>query len=75
MRKAAAAVLLADQIGATFDAIVTGVTEGGTFVRLLKPPAEGRVVQNEHGIDVGDKIRVKLLEVNPMKGFIDLRKV
>jgi len=75
MRKAAAAVLLSDRIGEKFDAIVTGVKDDGTYVRLLKPPAEGRVVKNEQGIDVGDKIRVRLLSVDPMKGFIDLIKV
>lgn len=75
MRKAAAAVLLASQIGDRFDAIVTGVTEGGTFVRLLKPPAEGRIIQHEQGLDVGDKVEVKLLSVDPSKGFIDFRRV
>jgi exoribonuclease-2 len=75
MRKAAAAVLLSDRIGETFDAIVTGAKEDATYVRLLKPPAEGRVVKNEHGLDVGDKIRVRLVSVDPMQGFIDLQRV
>ncbi|MGB8510386.1 MAG: ribonuclease catalytic domain-containing protein, partial [Pyrinomonadaceae bacterium] len=40
MRKAAAAVLLSNRLGETFDAIVTGASGKGTFVRLLAPPAE-----------------------------------
>lgn len=75
MRKAAAAVLLSDRIGEKFDAIVTGVKEDATYVRLLKPPAEGRIVKNEHGLDVGDKVRVRLISVDPMQGFIDLARV
>lgn len=75
MRKAAAAVLLSSQIGETFEGIVTGVKEDGTFVRLFKPPAEGRIVQNEHGLDVGDKVKLKLIDVNPELAFIDFRKI
>jgi VacB/RNase II family 3'-5' exoribonuclease len=75
MRKAAAAVLLGQRIGEVFDAIVTGVSEKGTFVRLIKPPAEGRVMRGEHGLDVGDRVRVRLIETNPERGFIDFARV
>jgi exoribonuclease-2 len=75
MRKVAAALLLSGSIGESFEAIVTGVKEDGTYVRLLKPPAEGRIVQNEHGLDVGDKVHVRLLSVKPAKGFIDFRRI
>ncbi len=71
IRKIAAAVLLTPRIGETFDAIVTGVADKGTFARLLRPPAEGRVVRGEEGLDVGDRIRVKLVDTAPMRGFID----
>jgi exoribonuclease-2 len=71
MRKVAAADLLVQRVGQSFDAIVTGVTPKGTFVRLLHPPAEGRVIRNEHGMDVGDRVRVKLVGVDPRRGFID----
>jgi exoribonuclease-2 len=74
MRKASAAVLLGERIGETFDAIVTGVSNKGTFVRLIAPPAEGRVVRGEEGMDVGDKVRVKLLETEPERGFIDFAR-
>lgn len=71
MRKVAAAVLLSSRIGETFDAIVTGVAPKGTFARLLRPPAEGRIVKGEHGLDVGDTVKVKLVDTEPMRGFID----
>lgn len=71
IRKIAAAVLLTPRIGETFDAIVTGVADKGTFARLLRPPAEGRVVSGERGLDVGDRIRVRLVDTAPMRGFID----
>jgi VacB/RNase II family 3'-5' exoribonuclease len=73
-RKEAAALLLADRIGETFDAIVTGVSSKGTFVRLLHPPAEGRVVRGEQGVDVGDRFAVTLLATEPSRGFIDFAK-
>ena len=75
MRKVAAAIMLSDRIGDTFDAIVTGASSKGVFARLFRPPAEGRVVTREEGLDVGDKIRVKLLDTEPYKGFIDFGRV
>jgi exoribonuclease-2 len=71
MRKHIAAVALAGRIGETFDAIVTGVTPKGTYVRTIHPPAEGRVMRGEQGLDVGDRVRVKLLDTDPQRGFID----
>ena len=71
MRKIAAALFLQPRIGEVFDAIVTGVTPTGCFVRLLAPPAEGRVVKGERGLDVGDALKVKLVATEPSKGFID----
>jgi VacB/RNase II family 3'-5' exoribonuclease len=71
MRKVIAAEMLNEKIGEVFEAIVTGITNKGTFVRLLSPPAEGKVVRGESGLDVGDKIRVRLLATEPEKGFID----
>lgn len=71
MRKVGAAVLLQKRLGEQFDAIVTGVTPKGTFARLIKPPVDGRVMRGEHGMRVGDKVRVKLLSTDPERGFID----
>jgi exoribonuclease-2 len=71
MRKVAAACLLSRRIGEVFDGIITGAAPKGTYVRLLKFPAEGRVVRGAQGIDVGDKVRVRLASVDVAKGFID----
>jgi exoribonuclease-2 len=71
VRKIVAALLLSDRIGDTFDAIVTGANQKGTFVRTIHPPAEGMVVRNHEGFDVGDKVRVKLVAADPEKAFID----
>jgi exoribonuclease-2 len=70
-RKQAAAVYLAGRIGQEFDAIVTGAADKGTFARLVDPPAEGRIIRGETGLDVGDHVRVKLVATEPSKGFID----
>jgi exoribonuclease-2 len=71
MRKSVAAILLEDSIGKTFDALVTGAADKGTYVRLLTPPAEGRIMKGEHGLRVGQKVRVRLLKTDPYNGFID----
>ncbi len=74
MRKAAAAVLLSGRIGEFFEAIVTGASDKGTYVRLLTPPAEGRVMRGEKGLVVGQKIKVRLIGMDPYKGQIDFVK-
>lgn len=75
MRKVAAASFLSKRIGDEFDAICTGVNDKGTFVRLEDPPAEGRVVEGEGGLDVGDTLRVRLVATEPRRGFIDFVRV
>jgi len=75
MRKVAAADLLHTHIGQTYDAIVTGAMAKGTFVRLLHPPVEGRVVAHEQGLDVGDRVRVRLVQTDVERGFIDFAAV
>jgi len=74
VRKAAAALWLSDQIGDRFDAVVTGASPKGTWVRLTKPPVEGRLERGFEGLDVGDRVRVQLISTNPQKGFIDFAK-
>ena len=74
MRKAAAAVLLHDRIGDIFEALVTGASEKGTYVRLINPPAEGRVIRGEQGMRVGQKVNVRLLKTDPYNGFIDFER-
>jgi exoribonuclease II len=54
-----------------FNGVVTGVTPKGVFVRVSNPPVEGRVMRGEDGLDVGDRVKVKLIGTNPRLGFID----
>ena len=71
VRKSAAAMLLSSRIGARFDAIVTGASEKGTWVRIARPTTEGRVVRRFEGLDVGDHVRVELVHTDVARGFID----
>jgi exoribonuclease-2 len=71
MQKRIAAVVLHPRIGQSFPAIVTGVNNYGTFVRTLDPHVDGKVVQGGKGLDVGDKVTVKLVSTDPQRGFID----
>jgi exoribonuclease R len=71
MRKRAAAVLMADRIGESFVGVVTGASSKGTYVRILSPPVEGRVVRGEQGLDVGDTVRVTLVGTDAEQGYID----
>ncbi len=75
MSKRAAAIAMQNRIGATFDAIVTGVTPKGTFVRALQPHVEGLLAQGQAGLDVGDRIKVKLIRTDVQQGFIDFAKM
>ncbi len=74
MRKAAACVLLSKRIGESFEGIVTGASDKGTYVRILEPPAEGRVMRGEKGLVVGQNVRVRLTGMDPYKGQIDFEK-
>ena len=71
MMKRLAAVALADRVGQTFSAVVTGVTPKGVFVRITDPPVEGRLMRGEQGLDVGDRVQVTLLSTDAARGFID----
>jgi VacB/RNase II family 3'-5' exoribonuclease len=75
VRKSAAAMLLEHRIGERFDAIITGAAEKGTWVRLLHPPIEGKLISGFEGQDVGYKIRVQLLRTDVERGFIDFKRM
>ena len=75
MQKRIAAVVLHPRIGQNFQAIVTGVNQYGTFVRALDPHVEGMLVRGSHGLDVGDRLLVKLINTDPQRGFIDFAAV
>ena len=71
VRKSAAALFLQSRVGERFHAIVTGASEKGTWVRTLGTPVEGRVVQGFAGLDVGDRVDVRLVSTDVDQGFID----
>jgi exoribonuclease-2 len=75
MQKRVAAVAMASHIGEVFAGVVTGSSDKGVYVRVIQPPFEGRLIQGEQGLDVGDKVTVKLLHTDPARAFIDFAKV
>lgn len=74
LQKCVAAYALRVRVGQTFRAVITGVTPKGVFARVLDPPIEGRVMEGEKGLDVGDRVRLKLLRTDPERGFIDFAR-
>ena len=74
VRKSAAAMIVQSRIGETFDAMVTGASSKGTFVRVWAPPIEGKLLGSHAGLDVGDRLRVRLSGVNIDRGFIDFER-
>ena len=74
MSKRMAAIVMQRRIGDVFDAIVTGVTTHGTFVRILQPHVEGLLTQGPQGLDVGDKLRVKLIRTDVQRGYVDFAR-
>jgi exoribonuclease-2 len=74
MSKRIAAVTMISHIGQTYSAIVTGASSKGTFVRIVNPHVEGMLMHGQ-GVDVGDKLHVKLVNADPERGFIDFVRV
>jgi VacB/RNase II family 3'-5' exoribonuclease len=72
--KMVAALAMSSRIGQVFSAVVTGVTDHGTFVRVLKPHVEGLLARGQHGLDVGDTLSVKLISVDVPRGYIDFAR-
>jgi exoribonuclease-2 len=75
LRKSASALLLESRIGQRFDAIVTGASDAGMWVRLIAPPVEGKLIAGMSGLDVGDSVRVELVSTDVERGFIDFARV
>src|SRR6267142_339644 len=71
VKKCAAATLLVSRIGERFDAVVSGISAAGTWVRLSHPPVEGKLIGSVTQLDVGHRVRVRLVSADPEKGFID----
>ena len=74
MSKRLAAVAMSHRVGETFDAIVTGVTPKGTFVRVLQPHIEGLLAQGAQGLHVGDRVRARLTRTDAQRGYIDFAR-
>jgi len=74
MSKRLSAIAMQHRIGEVFDAIVTGASNKGTFVRVLQPHIEGMLVQGHQGLDVGDRLRAKLVRTDVQKGYIDFAR-
>jgi exoribonuclease-2 len=74
VRKSAAALVVETRVGQQFDAIVTGASSKGTWVRVSAPPIEGKLLRGDHGLDVGDRVHVRLTGVNVDRGFIDFER-
>jgi exoribonuclease-2 len=75
VQKAAVSHYLSTQIGTQYEALVTGDTKKGVFVRVIDPPIEGKLVAGEQDMDVGDHLRVQLTKVDIEKGHIDFARV
>jgi exoribonuclease II len=71
MRKSAAASLLTQYLGAEYKAVVTGTSDKGTWIRVLTPPIEGKLIKGFRDLDVGDHVNVKLVNVDVYHGYID----
>jgi exoribonuclease-2 len=74
VHKSAAVLLLENRVGESFDGVVTGAADKGTWVRLFEPPVEGRIVQGLVGLRVGDKVRVNLQSTNFERGYLDFAR-
>jgi exoribonuclease II len=74
VRKSAAALLLEHRVGERFEAVVTGVTEEGVWVRIARPAAEGKLIQGAQGLDVGDRLDVRLVSTDVERGYVDFAR-
>lgn len=71
LNKSAAAILLQPLIGTKFKGIITGVTPTATWIRIFKPPVEGKLIKGYLNLDIGDRITATLASVDIPNGFID----
>ena len=72
--KSAAALLLSSRVGDVFDALVTGAAAKGTWVRIAAPAIEGKLTRGFEGVDVGERLRVRLIHTDIERGFIDFAR-
>ena len=74
MQKRVAAVALSGRVGQQFDGVITGANDKGTFVRVFRPPVEGKIVRGADGLDVGDTTTVTLVSTDPVHAYIDFAR-
>ncbi len=74
VEKSANALLMESRINEEFEAIVSGSSSKGTWVRILHPHAEGKLVNGFKGLKVGYKIKVRLIHIDAEAGFIDFER-
>ena len=74
MQKRVAAVALSERVGQQFDGVITGANDKGTFVRVFRPPVEGKIVRGADGLDVGDTTTVTLVSTDPVHAYIDFAR-
>ncbi len=75
VEKSANAILMQFRIGEIFEAIVSGASPKGTWIRLFHPHVEGKLVNGFIGLNVGQKIKARLIKINIEAGFIDFERV
>jgi len=75
VEKSANAILMKSRIGEIFEAIVVGASPKGTWIRLLHPHVEGKLVNGFEGLKVGQKLKARLTDINVELGYIDFAKV
>ena len=75
VEKSANAILMKFRIGEEFDAIVSGASPKGTWIRLFYPHVEGKLVTGFNGLKVGQKLKARLVYINVELGYIDFERV
>jgi exoribonuclease-2 len=75
VEKSANAILMKHRIGQVFDAIITGASPKGTWIRLFHPHVEGKLVRGFKGLEVGHKLKVRLIHIDVELAYIDFEKV
>lgn len=71
LNKSASALFLKSRIGEIFKGIITGVTPHGIWARVFEPPVEGKIVEGPSHFQVGDRVTLKLVNVDVVKGYIN----
>jgi exoribonuclease-2 len=74
VQKSAATLLLEARVGESFDGVITGAADKGTWVRIFDPPVEGRMVRGFQSLRVGDQVRVVLVHTDFDRGFLDFER-